>query len=261
MQLLKREWRSYLKSTIIWMISLILLIAIAFYKVDGMSNVNGGMDAMMASLPPAFQTLLGVGIDYTSGVGMYGFLHMYLLIALSFHAVILSASIFSKEERDKTFEFLYVKGMRRNKILSIKIVAGLSLLLFLNILCFISVGACLLIMDKSFVFIDFLPFMIGLFMAQGFFFSLTFLLVFILPKNQKADIIGCCIVLVMFLITMYAKLGGNVDTLNNFSIFYQMDATRLENIGLKLLPSTMIIGSSILCLGFSLFRHEHRDLL
>lgn len=260
MQLFKREWISYRKPTILWSIGLVLLVIIAFYKVDGMSGMPGGMNALIETLPPAFQAIFGMGYDYTTGIGLYSFIHLYILIALAFPAALLGASLFAKEEHDKTFEFLYVKGMKRTTILGIKILAGISILLCLNIICYIATFASLSIIGKGATFSEMYPFILGILLTQVFFFSITFLLTFVLPNNQKAGIIACYIILAMFLITMYTKLGGNVEVLNNLSVFYYMDASQL-NKGIHTLSFICLSLLSVGCLGLSVFRHEHRDLL
>lgn len=260
MQLFKREWKSYLKPTIIWSIGLILLVTIAFYKIDGMSSIEGGMGAMMDAFPPALQAIFGLGVDYSSGIGLYSFIHLYILIALSFHAALLGASLFAKEEHDKTFEFLYVKGMKRTTILIIKILAGITIILFLNIICYVSTFASLSIIGKSVSIGDIFPYIIGIFLAQLFFFSLTFLLSFMLPNNRKSGMIACNIISFMLLITMYAKLGGNVDLLNKASIFYYMDSQQLKQ-GIEIIPFVSILFISLGCLGLSITKHNHRDLL
>lgn len=260
MQVFKREWKSYAKPTIMWSIGLLFLIVMAFYKVDSMSAVEGGMNQMIEALPPALQSIFGVSMDYSTGKALYGLIHLYILIALSFHAVILGSSLFAKEEYDKTFEFLYMKGMKRTTILSMKIIAGTSIMLFLNLLCAVTITVSLMVMNKPITFIELFPFLFGIFLSQVFFFSITFLLTFLLPNNRKAGMIGCFIVLGMFLVTMYAKMGGNIAFINDLSAFHYMDADVLKK-GMDTLPCIILVIISLICLSLSLYRHEHRDLL
>lgn len=260
MQVFKREWIAYAKQTILWSIGLFLLIILAFYKVDGLSSVEGGMNTMIEALPPALQTIFGVSLDYTTGKALYSLIHLYLLIALSFHAVFLGSSIFAKEEHDKTFEFLYIKGMKRSHILSYKIIAGISIIIFINMICAITTMVSLTMMNKPMSLNELYPFLFGIFLAQLFFFSISLLLTFLLPNNRKAGMTGSFLILGMFLITMYAKMGGNVGFLNNLSIFHYMDANMLKN-HIDIAPCSILCIISILSFILSLYAHEHRDLL
>lgn len=262
MNIIKREWHSYRKHTIYWSIGILLLIVVAFYKVSGMNPTPGGVEAMLNSLPPIIQVFFGAGaVDYTSAVGNYSMIHLYLVIALSLHAVIIGASIFAKEEQDKTYEFLYVKGVKRWNILIMKIVAGTSILLVMDILCLVSVIVSVLMMNLTFVLSDLLPFMLSLFITQFFFFSLALFLSLILKNSQKAGMFACCIVFAMFLISMYVKLGGNVEFLDTISLFHYSDTSYIQAHQYGGISSIVIVFLTMSTFVASGIVHEHRDLL
>lgn len=262
MNILKREWSSYRKQTIFWMIGIFALILVAFYKVSGMASTPGGVEEMLKSLPPMLQTFFGTGaVDYTTGVGSYSMIHLYVVIALAFHAVILGSNIFSKEELDKTFEFLYVKGVKRFSILCLKIIAGIVILLVMNIFCLLSIYIASLFMSLSFSLSGILPFMVSLFLVQLFFFSLGLLMSLILRNSQKAGMIGCAVVLIMFLVSMYAKLGGSLDFIDQLSLFHYADTSYIKAYNYGGMSTIIIVAISIGMFALSHFLHDHRDLL
>lgn len=262
MNIMKREWADYAKHTIYWSIGVCLLIIITFYKVSGMMSTPGGIEGMLDVLPAPLQYFFGAGVqDYTSPTGSYGMIHLYLLIALSLHAIMLGASIFAKEEHDKTFEFLYVKGMKRTKILKDKIIAGFGILLFLNIVCLITATASIYFINEQFAMLDILPFLISMLIAQCFFFTLALTFSFLLPNNKKAGMVGSCIVLVMFLVSFYVKLSGSMDFLNYFTVFYYLDASIIQKEGIPLFASVLLLLLSIGGMILSFRLHDKRDLL
>lgn len=60
-------------------------------------------------------------------------LYYYLVTMAAVHASILGAGIISKEERDKTTEFLMAKPVSRSKIITIKLLAAFANILIFNI--------------------------------------------------------------------------------------------------------------------------------
>ena len=77
--------------------------------------------------------------------GYFGLLYLYLVIMASIHAAMLGAAIISKEERDKTAEFLFVKPISRATIISAKLGASIVIVVIFNLVTLLS----------SIVFVDF----------------------------------------------------------------------------------------------------------
>lgn len=261
MNILKREWHSYTKETLYWIIGMLALLGISFYKMQGLAVMPGGVEAFLDTLPSFFQTIFGINGDMNNALGIYRIIHLYMVIALALHAVQLGAQIFSKEERDKTYEFLYVKGVKRSTIILIKILAGISILFVLDIVVFLGVCIASMIVDMQLSLLDLHPYISSLFMAQLFFFTLAMLISLILVNNQKAGMLGSSIVMMMFLVSMYAKLGGDIAWLEQFSIFHYTDASFIQSHPEFSFPIIIIF----LCtFGFgicAIYAHEKRDLL
>ena len=65
-------------------------------------------------------------------------LFLYIAVMGAVHAVILGSELISKEERDKTSEFLYAKPVSRPTALTGKLLAGLTNLIVLNLVTLVS---------------------------------------------------------------------------------------------------------------------------
>lgn len=262
MNIVQREWQFYRKQTMYWGLGLLFLILIALYKVSSMNSMQGGMEEMLKSLPPLFQAFFGAGgVDYTTGVGSYSMIHLYVVIALALHAAILGANIFAKEELDKTYEFLYVKGVKRWRILVSKVFAGTTILISLILLCFISIAVSVVVMGLSLNVADLMPYLVSLFLTQIFFFSFGLACSLLLRNSQRAGMIGSCTVLVMFLISMYVKIGGSVGGIENLSLFHYSDASYITANGFGGMSSILIFIISVAFIACSMFVHDRRDLL
>lgn len=261
MNLIKREWKSYRTQTLYWSIGMLALLFISFYKMQGLNTMPGGMESFLDTLPTIFKAMFQGSGEMNTAIGIYRTIHLYVAIALAFHAVLLGASIFAKEETEKTFEFLYVKGIRRYHILSMKILAGISILLLLDFVCVVGICIASFVADMKLSFSALLPYLGVLFMAQLFFFSLALFSSLLIQKSQKAGSIGSGIVFFMFLISMYVKLGGNLLWLEQFSVFHYTDANYVYAHPYISLPILLILFVALAGFLGAQYLHERRDLL
>jgi len=125
MNVYRREIRSSLKSMIFWCLGVLLFLAASMQKYQALSLDPASLN-IMYQLPQALQEMFGVGyLDFTKASGFYGMIHPFLVLMAAVHASMLGAVIVSKEERDKTAEFLYAKPASRVSVLGFK---GLSAL-------------------------------------------------------------------------------------------------------------------------------------
>ena len=260
MNIILREIKANRKQTIYWMIGLLCLLFISFYKVQGLSNSDGGMDAVMKSLPPVLQAFFGSTTNAGTGIGAYQMIHLYMCIALALHAVLLGANIFSKEEHDKTFEFLYVKGVTRTRILYYKAIASMGILISLVLISFIGVYCSVFVVGYTLSFGDIFPYIASLFVLQLFFFYIALAISLLLRNNQKAGMMGCLIVFAMFMITMYVKIGGSLDVIDQLSLFHYVDTSYIQDSSI-FVPYSLILVICMIMFILSQYMHNRRDLL
>jgi ABC-2 type transport system permease protein len=134
MNIFKREMKAHLKSLIFWCIGMLFMIVAGMGKFSAYSESGQSMNEMLATIPSTLKSILGFGtFDVTKASGFYGMLFLYLVIMVTIHASMLGANIISKEERDKTTEFLMVKPVSRSTIITSKLMAALTNVLILNI--------------------------------------------------------------------------------------------------------------------------------
>lgn len=261
MNILKREWKSYTKQMVFWSIGIFCLLLVSFYKVQGLASTPGGMEEIMRSLPLPLQALFGSVSDAGTSLGTYKMIHLYLSIALCLHAVLLGADIFAKEEHDRTYEFLYVKGVTRVRILLLKIIAGITLLFLLDLVCLLGILLAGMVVNYQVQMMELLPYLSALFLAQLLLFSLSLLLSLLLPDNHKTGMVGCCLVFAMLMLSMYVKMGGSIGFLEDCSIFHYIDASYIASHQNELLSYMLIMLLAVLGFVGSELLHQRRDLL
>jgi ABC-2 type transport system permease protein len=95
------------------------------YKFDALGQ--GGISNMMKGFPKVILAMFGMvpGLDLDTAEGFFGMLYTYVLIMAGIYAVTLSSGIISKEERNRTTEFLMAKPVTRSSVLAQKLLAVL----------------------------------------------------------------------------------------------------------------------------------------
>lgn len=133
MNIFWREMKAYRKSLIIWCIFVLYMVAAGMWKFASAYSANQSLNELINQLPGAVRVLLGIrgSFDLSTAGGYYGLLYYYLVTMATVHATLMGAGIISKEELDKTTEFLMTKPISRNQIVTAKLgVAFVNILIF-----------------------------------------------------------------------------------------------------------------------------------
>jgi ABC-2 type transport system permease protein len=128
-----RELKAYRKSTLFWCLGVVFLIAATMAKYQGLGTA-GDFSAMMNMMPPAVLAIFGMNLlDFGKASGFYGVAYLFLALMAAIHAVLLGSGILSKEERDRTSEFLFVKPVTRAQVITAKALAALTNVVLYNL--------------------------------------------------------------------------------------------------------------------------------
>ncbi|MFP4698607.1 MAG: ABC transporter permease subunit [Eubacteriales bacterium] len=226
MNIYLQELRAHRKSLIIWSVSMVLLIIAGMGKFSaGVGAGAGSFNEMMEQLPDSIQNLMGVGVfDLSKPLDFYGVLFLHIGLLATVYSVMLGVGIISKEERDKTIEFLAVKPVSRHKIITSKLLAALSMVLIFNIVTFTSS----LIMISNYTnepFVkDVFMLMLGLLAMQIIFTVLGTFLAALISKSKLSSAISTGVLMFLFMISVIIDIAGNVDFLKFITPFKYYDA-------------------------------------
>ena len=152
MNVLLQELRMGKKSLIVWCLSLVGTLGVFMLMYPLMAEQVADIEKIFESFPEAFRKALGLTITSLGDVlGYYSFAFLYIVLAGSVQAMNLGVSVLSAEVRDKTGDFLFVKPLKRSKIITIKIAAVLIQIAIVNVI--MSLGNFLmlkLVSDQAF---------------------------------------------------------------------------------------------------------------
>lgn len=143
MTLVKHELRQGKTSFLIWTASIGFLLAICIFLFPEMKGQMDGVNDVFASMGSFTEAF---GMDRLSFGTLIGFYAVecgnVLGLGGAFYAAFCAVGILSKEEKDKTAEFLLTHPVSRKRIITEKLIAVLIQITAMNIIIFaLSVGS------------------------------------------------------------------------------------------------------------------------
>lgn len=248
------EFRRNLRSLILWAGIVAGTAALMLMLYPAFKDAFAEMEVLYTMFPPEFLEAFGMGeggLDMSSFYGWFG-VEGFLFVNLigGSYAAILGGSILSKEEDDKTIEFLLSKPISRSKILFGKALVVLMNLLLMNIL----VGAVLLIAFMIYGDVNGMVWFLYSFaplILQMIFASLSFLISVFVTKSRKVLSIALGIVIGTYVIDLISKLTDEFEFLKYMSPYEFINAVTIVNDEM-LNPIYLIISVIIIGVSFAL---------
>ena len=224
--MIKREFKVNLKSFIIWSLILLIMFFVVyliypyFITYDSMKD----LDEMMKTFPP--ELLKAFNMDMSSISTAYGWYKteglMFVLLIFGFYSANLGGTILLKEESDKTIEYLDSLPIKRNKIVTDKIIVGISYILLMTIIFglfnYISLSIIGDFDHKQFLLLSIIPLLISLPL-----FSINIFISTYMHKTKKTVGISLGMVFIFYVFNVLSELTKEVEFMKYFSIYTLAD--------------------------------------
>ena len=249
------ELKVYRKSTILWTLTLVLFLVGFMSMYPSFTNDVDGVKNLLNGFPEPIQKAIGLEIDqFFSVLGFFSYIFLYIKLCGAIQAMNIGIAIISKEVRDKTADFLLTKPVSRVRVLTAKLLAVLTSIVFTNVLfaiCayfFISSIATEPFSSRAFWMIA-----SSLFFIQFIFLVLGITVGVVAKKIKTVLPLTLGIVFTFFIINMFGSASG--DTLLRFLTPFQYveplfiarnETFEMPFILTGLLISTVCIASSYL---------------
>lgn len=263
--MIKREFKCNFKSFCLWMGVLIgmFLIVYIIYPFIMTDEAMKSIDEMVKTFPESI--MKAFNMDVSSISTTYGWVKseglMYMLIVIGLYASNLGYNIVLKEEYDKTIEYLSFVPVRRNDILTSKIIVGVSYIVLMTvILCLFNFFA--LLVSSSFDVKEFLLLSVGpILVGIPLFFINMYIATFTL-KPKKSIGIGLSLVLIFYIISIVSELSENVNFMKYFSIYTLADTRNIiDTSSLSIICIIISIGLSLLFMSGVYSRYKIREFV
>lgn len=260
MNIIKRELRSSVISIVVWSLAFFFMAYASIIKFDSILSTGPEVMALLDHMPRIVLALFNmVDLDLTSLPGYFAVVANILLIMASTHGLFLGIRLFAKEEQEKTADFLLTKPRSRNYIYLSKIMAGVLIVLILQLVLFLcnwnALGSHLpdawhLLIHYTAVFA----------VIHLLFLSLGILLINVLPRG-KAESVGLIILLANYLIPVIADMSDTLYVIKEFFPFNMFLHEEMANAGgLQLFKLMILILALIGFLVLGQRKFEKKDI-
>ncbi|MEH7504515.1 ABC transporter permease subunit [Neobacillus drentensis] len=262
MNIFLKELKSYRKSLIFWSIGVFLMVASGMAKYEAYSSSGQSINDLMADLPKSMKAVMGFGVvDLSKISGYYSLLYIYLLLMATIHAAMLGASIIAKEERDKTAEFLFVKPVSRNTIITAKLLAGFTNIVIFNLVTWVSL---IILVGKynstgEAVNGDIALTMAGMFILQVLFMVIGSALAAVKRKPKTAPSLATGVLLLTYMLSIAIDLNENIESMKYLTPFKYFDAKNVMfggGIEAIFIIISMILIAALLWVTFSFYKKK-----
>ncbi|MDK8181379.1 ABC transporter permease subunit [Paenibacillus sp. UMB4589-SE434] len=265
MNIFRRELKAARKSLILWCIAIVVMVASGMGKYAGMSMSGTGqsMNDLVADMPKSLQIIMGIGtFDLSKASGYYGVLFLYLLMMATIHAAMLGANIISKEERDKTAEFLLVKPVSRSFVLTAKLLAAVVNVAVVGLVMWISsVTMVNYYSNGEYVNGDIALMMAGMFILQLLFLLVGAMIAAVSRNPKRAVSWSAAVLLVAFMLSLGIDLSGNLDVLAYVTPFKYFEAKKvMYGGGLSMVSVWLSVVIIAVCSTMTYVGYNKRDL-
>ncbi len=230
--LIKTEFKRNLRSLIMWSVIVVGLSILMLSLFPAFGDSFSMLEDWLGIFPEGFLKVFGLGpggLNINDAYGWFG-MEGYLFVVLigGSYAGILGSSILSKEEDDKTIEFLLSKPISRTQILLGKGLVVVANLLILNILMFGMLSVTFLwITDYNFITI--LMLCIGPFFLQMIFASIAMTISVFITKSRMVISASLGLVIGLYFLNVIATLTDKLNFLKYFTPYEYVNAVAIVN--------------------------------
>lgn len=230
--LIRVEFKRNFKSLILWTVIVALLCALMLIMFPAFQDSFSEIEDFLEGYPDGFLEAFGLGeggLDMTNLYGWYG-VEGYLFVILigGSYAGILGGSILSKEEDDKTIEFLLSKPISRNHVFFGKAIVVLINLLIMDLVVSLVLLVSFVLMADLDVVV-WLLFSFAPLLLQLVFASLSLLISIFVTKSRQVMSISLGIVIGMYVIDLISTLTDQGEFLKYITPYEYINAIDIVN--------------------------------
>lgn len=229
MNIFFREMKANRKSLLFWLGGLVFMIVGGMGKFGSASASGQSMNELVQQMPRAIQVIIGVGtFDLTTVEGYYGVIYIFLLIMGTIHAGMLGANIISKEQEDRTSEFLFVKPLSRAKIITWKLAAAAFNILIFNIVTGVLSIAMIKYYEKSSAITgDILKLLIGMLILQIMFLLIGSGIAAVSRNTRIPASLASGMILITYILSIGIEMNEKLDFLKYLTPFKYFEAKNI----------------------------------
>ena len=220
--MIKREFKVNFKSFVIWLAVLVVIFLVVYliYPYIITDETMKSIDEMMTIFPE--EILKAFNMDMTSISTAYGWFKSegftFILLIIGIYSSLLGSNILLKEEDDKTIEYLSSLPIKRSKIVTSRIITGISYIIIM-VLIFGIFNYISLLISGSFNQKEFFLLSLTPIFASIPLFAISLFISSFFHNSKKVIGISLGFVFISYILNVLSELSNKVNFLKYFSIY------------------------------------------
>ena len=227
MYILKREMKRNSISFYLWTLSLAVYIFFVMSVFPTMAKNSANTEQYIKSMPPAMLKMFGLDkISMTTILGYFGTeAGIVLLLGAGIYCMLLGTGMLSKEDDDKTIEFLLSKPITRTQMITEKVLCYFIYIFLQNLILFVvSYFSFEKFKTEGYSLNTLMLLYIGFFLVEITFANIGLIASVFITKKKATTSLGMYFVIGMYFINMMAGLSKNLDFLKYVTPFKYADS-------------------------------------
>ena len=255
------ELKSSWKSLLVWIACIIGFLVFALSMFPSFSQMTDSMDELLSNFSPEMLKALGMDfIDFTKPMEYMAYMFQYLLVAVGAFAVLAGGSALSKEEDEKTIEFLYAKPVSRKYIAASKIAAATTKVIIMALAFYLTNLIGISAVSENVNYAAAFDMSLGLFIFMLIFLGLGLFLGHFIIKTSKRLPIGLGILFLMYFLAIMSDVNEKFEALRYVSPFKYFSGIDIVHSGFS--SEYIIISVCFIALTFTAaaLMYQKKDL-
>jgi len=261
--MVRKELKENRRSLLIWIGVMLGMISVGAAEYSVVVEAGDAIMDLFESLPSVLA--IGFGIDsipVNTPVGYYVMMYLWYCIIAFTHAAVLGATIISKEERNRTAEFIFTKPFPRKDIITSKIIAAIVNVAIITLTALI--GNLIMLVPQieggQSILSEMAITLPSMFIIQILFLFMGLLFSAILSGYGKALSISALFVALSYFLMIIIKLIGTIDFLSVLTPFMYFTGTGLVENGISVLYILLAAVITVTAGYLTYYKYESRDL-
>lgn len=229
----RHEFRSRLRSVLIWSLAIAALLLFYFSFFPVFADQAALMKQMLDRFPPQMQAAFGLdAMDLSSVLGFFAFVFLFVQLCLAIQAGNYGFGLVSVEESELTADFLLSKPVSRRQVLTSKLLAAVAALTVTNACVWVSALASVGLFhgDRTYETRTLLLLLGGIAVFQLFFLSVGLLVSLLVKRVRSVTPYGLGLGFGAYVLSAFSGILGEVK-LELITPFKHLDAARIVREG------------------------------
>ena len=259
----KHEFRTRLKSVVIWSLAVTALLVFYFSFFSVFADQAALMNEMLAKFPPEMRAAFGLDkMDLATVLGFYSFIFLFVQLCLAIQAGNYGFGLVSIEESELTADFLLSKPVSRTQVLTSKLLAALTSLTLTNLVVWVSSFAAITLFHGEHEYEPgtLLLLLLSIVIFQLFFLSVGLVISLLVKRVRSVTPYALGLGFGSYVLSAFSGVFGDV-TLELLTPFKHLDAASIVKHGAYDTPLVLLnITVTLVSLAVSFWLYIRRDI-